>query len=55
MGDTGSHFLGFTLAMLSILGGARLATAMLVLGIPILDYAYVIYTRLRTGRAAMRY
>ena len=55
MGDTGSHFLGFTLAMLSILGGARLATAMLVLGIPILDYAYVIYTRLRTGRAAMHY
>lgn len=55
MGDTGSHFLGFTLAMLSILGGARLATALLVLGIPILDYAYVIYTRLRTGRAAMHY
>lgn len=55
MGDTGSHFLGFVLAMLSILGGARLATALLVLGIPILDYAYVIYTRLRTGRAAMHY
>jgi UDP-GlcNAc:undecaprenyl-phosphate GlcNAc-1-phosphate transferase len=55
MGDTGSHFLGFALAMLSILGGARLATALLVLGIPILDYAYVIYSRLRSGRAAMHY
>jgi UDP-GlcNAc:undecaprenyl-phosphate/decaprenyl-phosphate GlcNAc-1-phosphate transferase len=55
MGDTGSHFLGYTLAMLSILGGARLATALLVLGIPILDYAYVIYTRLRTGHGAMHY
>lgn len=55
MGDSGSHFLGFTLAMLSILGGARLATAMLVLGIPILDYAYVIYTRIRTGHGAMHY
>jgi len=55
MGDTGSHFLGYTLAMLSILGGARLATALLILGIPILDYAYVIYTRVRTGRGAMRF
>jgi UDP-GlcNAc:undecaprenyl-phosphate/decaprenyl-phosphate GlcNAc-1-phosphate transferase len=55
MGDTGSHFLGYVLAMLSILGGARLATALLVLGIPILDYAYVIYTRVRTGRGAMHY
>jgi UDP-N-acetylmuramyl pentapeptide phosphotransferase/UDP-N-acetylglucosamine-1-phosphate transferase len=55
MGDSGSNFLGFMLAMLSILGGARLATALLVLGIPIVDFAYVIYTRVRTGRKAMRF
>ncbi|MCL4509249.1 MAG: undecaprenyl/decaprenyl-phosphate alpha-N-acetylglucosaminyl 1-phosphate transferase [Chloroflexi bacterium] len=55
MGDTGSHFLGYLLSMLSILGGARLATALLVLGIPILDYAYTIYTRARTGRAPMHF
>lgn len=55
MGDSGANFLGYALAMLSILGGARLATALLILGIPILDYAYVIYTRVRTGRGAMHF
>ena len=55
MGDSGSNFLGYTLAMLSILGGARLATALLLLGIPILDYAYVIYSRVRSGRGAMQF
>jgi UDP-N-acetylmuramyl pentapeptide phosphotransferase/UDP-N-acetylglucosamine-1-phosphate transferase len=55
MGDSGSNFLGYTLAMLSILGAARLATALLVLGIPILDFAYVIWMRRRTGHGAMHF
>src|SRR5207302_610969 len=36
MGDSGSMFLGLGLAVLSIMGGAKLALASMVLGIPIL-------------------
>jgi UDP-GlcNAc:undecaprenyl-phosphate/decaprenyl-phosphate GlcNAc-1-phosphate transferase len=49
MGDSGSNFLGFTLAAISIIGGAKLATALLVLGLPVLDVAWVIVSRLRSG------
>ncbi len=51
MGDSGSMFLGFTLAVLSIIGGAKIATALLVLGVPILDVAYVIIYRLTRRRS----
>lgn len=53
MGDCGAHFLGYTLGVLAILGGARLANAALVLGIPILDAAWVILSRLHSGRNPM--
>ncbi len=33
MGDTGSMFLGLSLAVLSIMGGAKLALAFMVLGV----------------------
>ena len=46
MGDTGSHLLGFTLAVVAILGPAKLATAILVLGVPILDVAWSIVRRI---------
>ncbi len=51
MGTTGSAFLGYILATLAILAPAKTATALLVLGIPILDVAWQIMTRLRAGRA----
>jgi hypothetical protein len=51
MGDSGSMFLGFTLAVISIIGGAKIATALLVLGVPILDVAYVIIYRLTRRRS----
>lgn len=51
MGTAGSLFLGFTLGNLSIIGGAKAATALLVLGIPILDVAWQILFRLRRGRS----
>ena len=41
----GSLFLGFALAALSILAPAKVATALLVLGIPIVDVAWVTLTR----------
>lgn len=49
MGSSGSFFLGFALAALGIIGGARLATVLLVLGLPALDVAWLIYSRWRRG------
>jgi UDP-GlcNAc:undecaprenyl-phosphate GlcNAc-1-phosphate transferase len=49
MGSSGSYVLGFALAALGIIGGARLATMMLVLGLPILDVAWLIFSRWRRG------
>lgn len=46
MGDSGAYFLGLTLAMLAIYSGAKLATAALVLGFPILDAVWVATRRL---------
>ncbi len=53
MGDSGAMFLGFTLAILSIIGGAKIAAALLVLGIPLLDGAYLIIYRIYRGRSPM--
>jgi UDP-GlcNAc:undecaprenyl-phosphate/decaprenyl-phosphate GlcNAc-1-phosphate transferase len=49
MGSSGSYFLGFALAALGIIGGARVATTMLVLGLPALDVAWLIINRWRRG------
>jgi UDP-GlcNAc:undecaprenyl-phosphate GlcNAc-1-phosphate transferase len=51
MGDTGSQFLGLALAVLSIMGGAKVALALMVMGIPILDTALVIINRVRRGHS----
>ncbi len=50
MGDTGSTFLGFLLATLAIYSGGKLATAFLVLGLPLLDAVWVILRRTFSGR-----
>lgn len=47
LGDAGSLFLGFILAVFAIISGAKLATAALVMGIPILDALWVIGRRLK--------
>lgn len=49
MGSSGTYFLGFAVAALGIIGGARLATVMLVLGLPALDVAWLIIARWRRG------
>lgn|SRR3989338_5885030 len=46
LGESGSTFIGFTLGVLSVLSGAKIATALLVMGIPILDVAWAIARRL---------
>jgi UDP-GlcNAc:undecaprenyl-phosphate GlcNAc-1-phosphate transferase len=47
MGSSGSMLLGFALASLSIVAPAKVATALLVLGLPILDVAWLILWRWR--------
>jgi UDP-GlcNAc:undecaprenyl-phosphate GlcNAc-1-phosphate transferase len=50
MGSSGSFFLGFAVGALGIIAGAKMATVLLVMGIPILDVAWQIVSRLRLGR-----
>ena len=45
LGDTGSQVLGFLLAVMSIFSGAKIATTLLVLGVPVLDAIFVIFRR----------
>jgi UDP-GlcNAc:undecaprenyl-phosphate GlcNAc-1-phosphate transferase len=51
LGTTGVAFLGTMLAVLSIFGTAKVAAALLVLGVPIIDTFYVIVRRLVSGQA----
>ncbi len=50
MGSAGSYFLGFTLAALGLIAGARVATVLLVMGLPIMDVAWLIWWRWRHGK-----
>lgn len=45
LGEGGSTFLGFMLGVLAVISGAKIATALLIMGIPILDVAWVIIRR----------
>lgn len=49
LGEGGSTFVGFTLGTLAVISGGKLATALLVLGVPLLDAMWVIMRRWRTG------
>ncbi len=46
LGESGSTFAGFMLAILAIVSGGKIATAILVMGIPVLDAFWVILQRL---------
>ena len=50
-GSSGTTFIGFALAVLSILGSAKVAVALLVLGVPIIDAFWIIVRRLKAGRS----
>jgi len=52
MGDTGAMTLGYLLAVSAIIGGAKLATALLVLGVPLIDMTWLIFWRIVHGRSA---
>ena len=55
MGDSGANFLGLGLAVLSIIGGAKVALALMVMGLPIVNIAVVIINRLRHGQRPWHY
>ncbi len=48
-GTSGVQFVGYTLAVLSVLGAAKVAVALLVLGVPIIDTFWIIVGRLGRG------
>jgi UDP-N-acetylmuramyl pentapeptide phosphotransferase/UDP-N-acetylglucosamine-1-phosphate transferase len=54
MGTTGSMFIGYALGVISIIGGAKIASTMLVLGVPVLDAIFVILQRSLAGRSPWR-
>lgn len=49
IGTTGVFVIGYTLAVLSLLGTAKVAVALLVLGVPIIDTFWIIVRRLAQG------
>ena len=50
-GTSGVQFVGFTLAVLAVLGSAKVAVALLVLGVPIIDTFWIIVRRLLNRRS----
>ena len=50
LGTGGAYLLGYQMATLSILSPAKLSTALLVLAVPILDGAWLVFSRWRRGQ-----
>jgi UDP-GlcNAc:undecaprenyl-phosphate GlcNAc-1-phosphate transferase len=50
MGSNGALFLGYTIGVLGIIGGAKMATVLLVMGLPLLDVVWQIVRRVSSGR-----
>lgn len=54
MGTVGSQILGFLLGVIAIISGGKVATAVLVLGIPLFDAVIVIVRRLLAGQSPFK-
>ncbi len=54
LGEGGSTLIGFMLGVLSIILGGKITTAFLVMGIPILDIAWVLVRRVWYGRSPFK-
>lgn len=54
LGDSGSMFFGLMLGTLTIFAGGKVATAFLVLGVPLIDSFFVTVRRIRNGRSPFR-
>jgi UDP-GlcNAc:undecaprenyl-phosphate GlcNAc-1-phosphate transferase len=53
-GFSGSTILGFMIAVLSILSGAKLATALLVLLVPTIDFFYTFFRRILEKKSPLK-
>jgi UDP-GlcNAc:undecaprenyl-phosphate GlcNAc-1-phosphate transferase len=51
LGTAGVFVIGYSLAVLSVIGSAKIAVALLVLGVPIIDTFWIIVRRLKEGRS----
>lgn len=54
MGDSGAMFYGLMLGVLTIYAGGKVATAFLVLGVPLIDFGIVVARRLAKRTPVMR-
>jgi len=54
LGDGGSLLVGYVIAVLAIISGAKIAVALLIMGIPILDVVWTITRRLYAGQNPFR-
>lgn len=50
-GDSGSYFLGFLVAVLAILSGAKVGTAILVMAVPLTDGVFTVLRRVASGKS----
>lgn len=50
LGESGALLIGFILGVLSIISGGKIAIALLIMGIPILDVAWTIIRRIASGK-----
>lgn len=55
LGESGSLFLGFILGVLAIISGGKIAIALLVMGVPILDVVWTIIRRLAAGNNPFKF
>lgn len=55
LGEGGSTFLGFILGVLAIISGGKIAVALLIMAIPILDVAWTIARRLMAGKNPFKF
>ena len=55
LGEGGSLLIGYVLGVLAIISGAKIAIALLVMGLPILDVAWTISRRLFKGQNPFKF
>lgn len=55
LGEGGSLLLGFILGVLAIISGGKIAIALLVMGIPIMDAAWTILRRIKAGKNPFKF
>lgn len=55
LGEGGSLLLGYILGVLAIISGGKIAIALLVLGLPLLDFGWTILRRLLAGKNPLRF